>query len=219
MIHGFKGNKTTTAEEWLIDYSLRTGNVVGVNTDLFEMPIKFDGREVDAFILDVLGNKLVIQLSLLMVTKFDDNSNRYGTSYVRELITSKEFLNRFNPEFAKHVQQTKVRTEDYVTNDKFWLLSHEEVINREVNFLKPNHECHIFEMFKTIDLDAYSQMLLKYKTHEYKTHGWRLRSAYSSVSGRLDSGIVGYVSSYGIVNVYLANNTEFGALMPACTIC
>ena len=219
MIHGFKDKCVTTAEEWLIDYSLKTGNAVDTNIGLLDMPIKFDGKEVDAFILDVLGNKLVIQLALPMVTKFDNKSNRYETSYARRLINSNRFLNRFNQEFVKHIQLTEVHTEDYVTHDKLWLLSHEEAVNREVNFLKPNHECYTFEMFKAIDLEAYSQMLLKYKTHEHKTHGWRLRSACSSVSGCLDSGIVGYVNYHGYVSYNSACYANGGALLPACTIC
>ena len=214
MIHGFKGNKTTTAEEWLIDYSLKTGNSIDINPDLFDMPIKFDGTEVDAFILDVLDNKLVIQLALPMVTTFDDKSNRYETSYVRRLINSNEFLSRFNPEFVKYIQPTEVHTEDYTTEDKLWLLSHEE-ISQDVAFLKPNGKCTAFEMFKTIDLEAYSQMLLKNKD----AYGWRLRSANSSTNYENYSTYVGFVNDSGSVNNYIANNTYYGALLPACTIC
>ena len=214
MIRGFKDNKTATAEEWLIDYSLRTGNAVNVNPDLLDMSIKFDGKEVDAFILDVCNNKLVIQLSLPMVTKtkFDDKSNRYETSYVRRLINSNEFLNRFNSEFVKRIQQTKVHTENYVTTDKLWLLSHEE-INSNVGFLKPNDNCTTFEMFKTIDLEAYSQIVLK------DAYGWRLRSAYSNTYNEYYSIYVGIVDYYGYVDYYDADTTYYGALLPACTIC
>ena len=213
MIHGFKGNKTTTAEEWLINYSLRTGNLIDINPDLLDMPIKFDGTEVDAFILDIIDNKLVIQLILPMKEKFDDKSNRYETSYVRELINSNEFLSRFNPEFVKHVQLTEVHTEDYVTNDKLWLLSHEEV-NQYSNYLRPNHECHAFEMFKTIDLEAYSRVSLKNKD----AYGWRLRSAYS-IPTAASNGLVGSVNEYGYVNYYGAIHADVGALFPVCTIC
>ena len=218
MIHGFKGNKTTTAEEWLIDYSLKTGNSIDINTDLLGMPIKFDGTEVDAFILDVHSNKLVIQLALPTVTTFDGKSNRYETSYVRKLINSNEFLSRFNPEFVKYIQPTKVKTEDYVTYDKLWLLSHEEINHSDYrcsNYLRPNHECHAFEMFKTIDLEAYSRVLLKNKD----VYGWRLRSAYSNTYNEIFSRCVGIVSCYGYVSSYNGYITDYGALLPACTIC
>ena len=214
MIHGFKGKCMTTAEEWLIDYSLGTGNVVDVNPDLFEMPIKFDGREVDAFILDVIGNKLVIQLVLPMVELFDGKSNKYATSYARKLINSNEFLHRFNSEFVKHVQLTKVHTEDYVTNDKLWLLSHEE-INYCLDLLRSNHECHAFEIFKTIALETYSRMLLK---NEIDAYGWWLRSAYSGTSLSNHSSIVGCVTRDGYVHHSNAYFAYGGTLCPACTI-
>ena len=215
MIHGFKGKCMTTVEEWLVDYSLRTGNVVDVNPDLISMSIRFDGTEVDAFILDIIDNKLVIQLVLPMVAEFDNKSNRYETSYVRELINSNEFLHRFNLEFVKRIQLTEVHTEDYVTNDKLWLLSHEE-INQDSDLLiiRPNHECHAFEMFKTIDLAAYSQMLLELNMK--KSYGWWLRSSVSVLSS--DSKYVGFVSNSGYVNGYGYNIIDIGSLLLACTI-
>ena len=210
MIHGFKGNKTTTAEEWLIDYSLRTSNVVDVNPDLISMSIKFDGKEVDAFILDMIDNKLVIHLALPLKCEFDGKSNRYETSYVRELINSNEFLSRFNPEFAKHVQQTTIHTEDYVTTDKLWLLSHEEI--SKVGFFIPNEYCRSFDLFKHVDLQSYSEMLLKLSKQQ--CFGWRLRSAY------YDSRYyVGCVDDYGDLGIYNVASATFGAVAAACAIC
>ena len=223
MIHGFKGKSVTTAEEWLIDYSLKTGNAVNVNTDLLDTPIIFDGKEVDAFILDIIDNKLVIQLALPIATKFDDRSGRYETSYVRKLINSNEFLNRFNQEFVKHIQLTKVYTEDYVTNDKLWLLSHEEV-NSSDDCLKPNHKCISFEMFKAIDLEAYSRMLLELNVKNAlrrQVFDWRLRSTYSTTSYTIikSVAVVGGVGSSGYIYTSKVNSTLYGALCPACTIC
>ena len=199
----------TTAEEWLIDYSLKTGHVVDINPDLISMSIRFDGTEVDAFILDVIDNKLVIQLALPIQTIFDATTNVYKNCYIRNLINSEEFLNRFNSEFVKHIQITEVHTEDYITNDKLWLLSHEE-INRTPAFLIPNHECYAFEMFKTIDLAAYSRMLLK-----IDVYGWWLRSADGYRALINDNKIIGCVCADG--SVY--NNAYTDALCPACAIC
>ena len=216
MIHGFKGKCMTTVEEWLIDYSLRTGNVIDVNPDLLDMPIKFDGKEVDAFILDIIDNKPIIQLVLPTVTKFDGKSNRYETSYVRELINSNKFLNRFNLEFVKHIKPTKVHTEDYVTNDKLWLLSHEEVNSTNlslVNF-RSNDKCTAFEIFKTINLAAYSQML--FELNMKKSYGWWLRSSASILAS--SSRYVGFISNGGYVNGYSYNIIDIASLLPACTI-
>ena len=219
MIHGFKGKCMTTVEEWLVDYSLKTGHVVDINPDLISMPIKFDGKEVDAFILDIIDNKLVIQLALPIKEKFDNKSNRYETSYVRKLINSNVFLNRFNQEFVKCIQPTEIHTEDYVTNDKLWLLSHEEInCCSDYLRLRPNHECHAFEMFKTIDLAAYSHMLFKNEIDVI--YGWRLRSAYYSTSyHRTNSRYVGVVYNSGKVDYSYAGNTYSGAVLPVCIIC
>ena len=216
MIYGFKGNKTTTAEEWLIDYSLKTSTAVNINPDLISMPIKFDDKEVDALILDVLDNRLVIQLVLPIATKFDDKSNRYETSYVRKLINSNKFLSRFNSEFVEHVQTTEVHTEDYVTNDKLWLLSHEEINQGSDWFaLKPNHECHAFEMFKSADLKEHCRMLFK---NDIDLYGLWLRSAYSSTSYDCNRGrYVSCVSDYGYISYDFAYIDYNLAL--ACTIC
>ena len=218
MIHGFKGKCVTTVEEWLIDYSLRTGNVVDVNPDLISMPIRFDGKEIDAFILDVIDNKLVIQLVLPMVELFDGESNRYATSYVRKLINSNEFLHRFNSEFVKRIQMTEVHTEDYVTNDKLWLLSHEEVnpIKSSLVDFRSNDRCTVFEMFKTIDLATYSQMLLR--LNGKTSYGWWLRSSASSVLIS-SSRYVGFVNDSGYMNGYSHYTIDLGSLLPACTIC
>ena len=219
MIHGFKDKCVTTAEEWLMDYSLRTGNSIDINTDLLDMPIKFDGKEVDAFILDIIDNKLVIQLVLPTIIPFDGKSNRYETSYVRNLINSSEFLNRFNKEFINHIQITEVHTEDYITNDKLWLLSHEEIYQCSDDLLlRPNHECHAFEMFKTIDLKAYSRMLLRSIEEKINAYGWRLRSA-CSYSSYNPSKYVGTVNEYGLIGYNYAHHIADGVVLPACTIC
>ena len=104
----------------------------------------------------------------------DDNSNVYKTSYIRKLLNSQRFLNRFNSEFVDHIKQTTVHTEKYVTRDKLWLLSHEEV-NSNDSFLKHNHKCIAFEMFKAIDLAAYSRMLLELNVKNIITYSNRFK--------------------------------------------
>lgn len=217
MIHGFKDDKTITAEEWLIDYSLKANNAIDINTDLLNLPIKFDGKKIDAFILDAIDNKLVIQLALPIATKFDAESNVYKTSYIRKLLNSQDFLSRFNQEFVERIKLTTVHTEDYTTLDKLWLLSHEEV-GQDVYFLKSNSKCHVFEMFKTIDLATYSQMMLNELNNDV-AYGWRLRSVYSSVANYFDSKTVGYIYINGGVGIKTVDVTSCGAVLPACTIC
>ena len=215
MLRGFLNNTIVSAEEYLIAYGLRTGNHVDVNHNLLKTPIKFDNQEVDAFILDVIDDKLIVQLVLPLIEKFDDKSNAYKTSYIRNLINSKDFLNRFDQEFVNHIKPTIVHTEDYTTTDKLWLLSHEE-ISKQADFLRRNNNCQSFDLFEHIDLQNYSEMLLK--LNKQQCFGWRLRSGDSHTSYNYSS-FVGYVDSVGCMNSYSASYVSTGALLPACTIC
>lgn len=215
MIRGFKDNKTTTAEEYLIDYGLRTGNHADVNYDLLNMSIKFDGNEIDAFILDVIDDKLILQLVLPIKEKFDNTSNVYKTSHIRNLINSDKFLSRFNNEFIEHIKPTIVHTEDYTTEDKLWLLSHEEV-NQPISFLKKNNDCNSYDLFKNVDMKSYSRTLLNLNKQRYSA--WWLRSAYSYTDTEDYSSFVGCVDYSGGVDYNYAFYTDYGALLPACTI-
>lgn len=216
MICGFLNNKTISAEEYLIDYGLRTGNHADVNYDLFNMSIKFDGNEVDAFILDVIDDKLILQLVLPIKEKFDNKSNVYKTSYIRNLINSDKFLFRFNKEFIEHIKPTIVHTEDYTTEDKLWLLSHEEV-DQLGSFLKTNNGCNSFYLFKHVDMKNYTQTLLD--LNKQRCSAWWLRSANSYTDYEYISSYVGYIYYSGYVSDNYACDAYIGALLPACTIC
>ena len=51
MICGFLNGEIVSAEEYLIDYSIRTGQSVYISTDLLNIPITFDGNDITAFIV------------------------------------------------------------------------------------------------------------------------------------------------------------------------
>ena len=217
MIYGFLDSKIVNVEEYLIDYSIRTGQSVHISTDLLNMPIVFDNKEVYAFVLDILTNgSLVIQLVLPLKDKFDDKSNVYKTSYIRKLLNSTQFLNKFNTEFINHIKQTKIHTEDYITTDKLWLLSHEEIDLANTIFLKRNKTCKSFDAFKHIELKSYSETLLK--LNKQNCRGWHLRSAYLYTNYENYHISVGNVDYNGYVGNNSAYHTYYGALLPACLI-
>ena len=216
MICGFLNNSVVSAEEYLIAYGLRTGSHVDVNCGLLNMSIKFDDKEIYAFILDVANGSLSIQLVLPLKDKFDDMTNVYKNSYIRNLINSKDFLNRFDQEFVNHIKPTIVHTEDYTTTDKLWLLSHEE-ISKQADFLRTNDNCQPFDLFEHTDLRSYSQALLK--LNKQQCYGWRLRSATPYTTYKSLSRFVGFVTDGGDVYNTHAFHTDYGALLPACTIC
>ena len=215
MIYGFLNGKIVSVEEYLIDYSIRTGQSIHIPTDLLNMSITFDNKEVDAFVLEVIDDKLVIQLALPIREKFDDKSNVYKTSYIRQLLNSDKFLSRFNKEFVEHIKQTEIHTNDYITDDKLWLLSHEE-INQQTYFLKTNNNSFSFDLFKNVDLKSYSKILLL-NLNKQNCCGWRLRSAYSCAYIESYSRCVGYVDYNGSVGYDNAIYTDIG-ILPACII-
>lgn len=216
MLHGFLHNKITTPEEYLIGLEMRQGQPISIDHSILDMPIKFDNNEIDAFILDAVDGRLVIQLLLPLKMMFDADSNVYEVSFIRKLLNSDSFLSRFNEEFAGHIKKHDIHTEDYVTHDKLWLLSHEEM-NQNANFLRSNSKCHSFELFKSTDIRSYSKMLLS--LNDQNCFGWRLRSAYSATTyDNYDMG-VGFVNNNGYIDFSTADNEYYGALCPACAIC
>lgn len=64
---------------------------------------------------------------------FDENTNVWRDSEIRRYMNSDEFLSKFDPEFVKCLKTAQVHTEDYVTEDKMWLLSHEEIGYEDTN--------------------------------------------------------------------------------------
>lgn len=216
MIYGLINDKIVSAEEYLIDLELRKAQHICINHSVLDVSIRFDNKEVDAFILDAIGNKLIIQLVLPLKEKFDDNSNAYKTSYIRKLLNSDTFLARFNKDFTKRIQETTINTEDYKTKDRFWLLSHEE-INQSVDFLKLNNNTYAFDLFRYTDINSYTQLLLN--LNHQKCFGWRLRSAYFDADYYGIGRYVGCVYYDGRVDYGYTYNAYGGALLPVCAIC
>ena len=216
MIYGVVNNKVTNAEEYLIDFELRKGQPINVNRKLIDISIKFDNQEVDTFILDVIDDRLIVQLVLPLKDIFDDEIKIYKNSYIRKLLNSDDFLSRFNQEFVKCIKPTILHTEDYTTVDKLWLLSHEEV-GQDAGFLSRNNNCRPFDLFEHIDMRSYSQALLK--LNKQQCYGWRLRSVTPHTTYKSLSRFVGFVDSDGDVDSNIAYGTDSGALLPACTIC
>ena len=216
MTYGFINGKIVSAEEYLIDLELRIGQSTNIKHDLLNMPIKFDDTKIDAFIIGVKDDKPVIQLILPLSDKFDDKSNVYKTSYIRKLLNSNDFLNRFNQEFVERIQLTEVNTTNYVTYDKLWLLSHEEIA-QNVDFLEQNKKCHAFDLFKHTDIKRYTQTLLE--LNKQQCYGWRLRSARSYTARGNYNSWVGSVNDCGYVIGSYVNTTYNGWILPVCAIC
>ena len=91
--------------------------------------IRFNGKLIPWIIVDKTNDGHLIMNSedCLEKSKFDDKTNVWRDSYLRNYINSDEFAKKFDPEFIKLTQITDVHTDDYVTKDRFWIPCHEEV--------------------------------------------------------------------------------------------
>ena len=58
MICGFLNGEIVSAEEYLIDYSIRTSQSVHIPTNLLTIPITFDGNDITAFIVPNFINSI-----------------------------------------------------------------------------------------------------------------------------------------------------------------
>ena len=91
--------------------------------------VRYENREIPCIIVARKPNGDLICNSedCLERRRFDPSTNRWKDSELRRYLNGPEFAKKFDPEFLKLVKTEDVHTEDYVTRDRFWILSHEEV--------------------------------------------------------------------------------------------
>ena len=182
-----------------------SGNGVPLKFDeLANLDISYKGSPIESHCLEIRPDGLVVQLMLEETVAFDKMSNCYQTSEIRRHLSSLKFLDSFNREFISHVKESEVHTEDYITRDRFYLLSHEEVgVIDGIYRFKPNREIKRLDMFS----DCVSRQRVVGDKYVY----WWLRSA----SAGTDIG-VGCVCDNGRVSNY--HITSDIKCLPACLI-
>ncbi len=76
---------------------------------------------------------------------FDKETNVWRDCELRRYLNSPEFAANFDQDFLDHVVEEDVHTEDYVTKDKFWILSHEEIGFKDTaNWFRKNIGTHAY---------------------------------------------------------------------------
>lgn len=117
--------------------------------------VKFDGKYIPWIIVAKRddGNIIINSEDCLESRRFDKSTNNWKDSEIRHYLNGKEFKARFDKEFLKCVKTADVHTEDYVTKDDFWLLSHEEVNcpDDRKSWFKPNRGAIRFPYFTDND--------------------------------------------------------------------
>lgn len=91
--------------------------------------VRYEEREIPCIIVAKKPNGDLVCNSedCLERRRFDPSTNKWKDSELRAYLNGPEFAKKFDPEFLKLVKTEEVHTEDYVTYDKFWIPSHEEV--------------------------------------------------------------------------------------------
>lgn len=213
MIHFFYANQKRTATEVKMLYQLSGKDLPESFDELVNLKVTYKGSPIEVNCLEITPRGLIIQLLINDYFRFsyfriDESSNCYKTSNIRKFLKSEEFSNNFNSEFLSRVKISEVHTEDYITQDKFYLLSHEEVgmSHEEVVLLKrfkPNQGAK--------KLDGFSSDFSRIRVIDGKKIWWWLRSASSNYD---DS--VGCVDNGGYVYGYCTYNSS--ACLPVCLI-
>lgn len=113
--------------------------------------VKYENREIPCIIVAKKENGDLVCNSedCLERRRFDPSTNKWKISELRAYLNGPEFAKKFDPEFLELVKTEDVHTEDYVTHDKFWILSHEEVNCPEdrASWFKPNKGAVRFPYF------------------------------------------------------------------------
>ena len=167
--------------------------------------IRYGDGLCEALVLDESKEGKIVLLLLQIKRKFDEYKNIWKQSGIRKWLNSNEFLKEFDESFLKHVKETEIHTEDYVTKDKFWLLSHEEVGFKDTyKWFVPNKNTKRFDYFDGSDEK-------RRRLINDESCFWWLRSARSSYSS-----YVGYVGDVGSVGSSDAG--YYNAVLPVCLI-
>lgn len=95
---------------------------------------------------------------LLEQRAFDQNTNVWKDAEIRKYLNG-EFLTKFDPEFVDALQTTDVHTDNYVTKDKMWLLSHEEIgYKDDSGMFKPNVGSRVYDYYKDDSTEEFKKV-------------------------------------------------------------
>lgn len=85
---------------------------------------------------------------LLEKRAFDKSTNVWKNAEIRKYLNG-DFLKKLDPDLVKLMKVTEIHTDDYVTQDKVWLPSHEEIGYEDKNgMFKENVGTECYEYYK-----------------------------------------------------------------------
>lgn len=113
--------------------------------------VTYDNKRIPMQVIHKYDDGRVVLQSyyLLEQRAFDQNTNVYKDAEIRQYLNG-DFLKKFDSEFVDMLKTTDVHTDNYVTHDKMWLLSHEEIgYSDDSNMFKPNVGSITYDYYKT----------------------------------------------------------------------
>jgi len=114
------------------------------------VPFQVIDKTVNGDVIDVILQSYY----LLEKRAFDQNTNVWRDAEIRKYLNG-EFLKKLDPEFVKLLKTEDVHTDDYVTQDKIWLPSHEEIGYTDTSgMFKKNDGSRCYEYYKSSVEDA-----------------------------------------------------------------
>lgn len=112
--------------------------------------IQYENKLIPMQVIHKFDDGRVALQSYYLLDKhaFDKNTNVWRDAEIRKYM-NEDMAAKFDPEFVKLVKPYQVHTDDYVTEDKFWLLSHEEIgYEDKNNMFKKNVGTITFDYYK-----------------------------------------------------------------------
>ena len=111
---------------------------------------KYDDHLVPFQVSHKYDDGRVVRQTYYLMEKhmFDENTNVYKDSEIRRFL-NEDVVKKMDPEFVNMIKPKQVHTDNYVTEDKLWLLSHEEIGYHDSNHMfKENVGAEVFDYYK-----------------------------------------------------------------------
>ena len=152
--------------------------------------------------------------------KPDDTTKEttWKNSKIREVLNSNAFISKFEKTFVDCIQNTNVKTENYTTTDKFWLLSTNEVGYKP----SPRKQCYKLDLphdsAKQFEYFSKNGDTVKIIETSYKTStptSWLLRTTAKMQGG----GTIVYACAIGPDGKpAMVYHNDLIHIAPACTL-
>ena len=170
------------------------------------------------------GTALILCESIIANKRYDDSSNNYENSEIREWLNNEFYTTAFSTLQQELIQTTEVDNSEYSTgyssnpyacantNDKIFLPSYREMVNTAYGF-SGDYAYDTARRRLTSDYSRATGVWMNTDTSYYGNGYWWLRSPYNNTSDNAR-----YVINYGSIYNYNSVNDTIHGVVPALVI-